>query len=154
MGKKTQAKKPEKTKKNYSRETASNLRSNLARWKHFMGDPEKCLDPTSCGGLLVVDGRWELADPKFAPSKGQTKDMARLESCHVHERTLLFYQHAHVHVTANPNVMTAEQATASLPETWRTRKVCHAAIGRTIPIDYGCFRCTCRQHAKYGFCEH
>jgi hypothetical protein len=154
VGKKTQVKKPEKTNKIYSDGTACNLRSNLARWKRFMGDPEKCLAPDACDGLLVVDGRRELADPKFAPSKGQTKAMTPLESCHVCEKTLLFYQHACVHVTANPNVLTAEQATASMPESWRTRKICHATIGRAIPIDFGCFRCTCRQHAKHGFCEH
>ena len=151
---KTQVKKPEKTNKIYGDGTACNLRSNLARWKRFMADPEKYLAPDAYDGLLVVDGRRELADPKFVPSRGQTKVMTALESYHVYEKTLLFYQHAYVHVTANPNVLTAEQATTSMPESWRTRKVCHATIGLTIPVDFGCFRCTCRQHAKYGFCEH
>ena len=44
-GKKTQVKKPENTKKIYSRETASNLRSNFLRWKRFMVDPENFSDP-------------------------------------------------------------------------------------------------------------
>jgi hypothetical protein len=153
-GTKTQVKKPEKTNKFYRDGTACNLRSNLARWKRFMADPEKYLAPDAYDGLLVVDGRRELADPKFVPSRGQTKVMTALESYHVYEKTLLFYQHAYVHVTANPNVLTAEQATTSMPESWRTRKVCHATIGLTIPVDFGCFRCTCRQYAKYGFCEH
>ena len=150
----TQVKKPEKTINIYSEGTACNLRSNLAIWKRFMKDPENFSDPHDYDGQLVVDGRRELADPSFAPSKGQTKPMTTQESYHVYEKTMLFYQHAYVHVTANPNVLTPEQATTCLPESWRFRKVCHATIGRTIPIDFGCFRCTCRQYAKYGFCEH
>jgi hypothetical protein len=70
-GNKTQVKKPEKTKNIYSREAASNLRSNFSRWKRFMVDPESFSDPTSYDRLLVVDGRRELADPKFASSSGR-----------------------------------------------------------------------------------
>ena len=153
-GGKTMVKKPEKKINIFPGGTAAHLRANCGRWKSFMSNPKDFLHPTTFDGMFVVDGRRELADPNFAPSRGPTTKMNALESYCVYEKSLLFYQHAYVHVTANPNVLSIEQAQASLPECWRSRKVYHAARGRSVPIDYGCFRCTCRQYAKCGFCEH
>ena len=153
-GARTKVKKPHKIHAFFKGGVASHLRANLVRWKTFMTNPSQYMDPNDYDGMLVVDGRRELANAEFAGLSVQTRLMTNLESYHVYERTLLFYQHAYVHVTANPAVITEEQATASLPESWRSKKVFHTVSGRCIPIDYGCFRCTCRQYAKYSFCEH
>lgn len=131
-----------------------NLQSNLTQWKKFDASPESFCPFDFYNGLQVVDARRDLADPNFLKKQHQTKIMNDVEAYLAYEKYMLFWQHAYVHVTANPNVLTGDEALQFLSESWRFKRLNHGAADKFAPVDFGAYRCTCRQFAKYAFCEH
>ena len=139
---------------NYKGGYANNLRNNLKEWKKFNEDPAAYCDYDFFTNNRVVEARRELADPQFLPNVSQTKKMTAVESHGAFEKSMLFWQHAYVHVTANRNVLLEDEACEHLRETWRFNRIDHGIANMFVPVDYGAYSCTCRQFAKYGFCEH
>jgi hypothetical protein len=139
---------------NYEGGHAKNLRSNLKAWKKFDHDPTACCDYDSFADSRVIEARRELADPQFLPNVSQTKKMTAAESHVAFEKTMLFWQHAYVRVTANRNVLLGDETCQTLQETWRFKRIHHGGASIFVPVDFGAYNCTCRQFAKYGFCEH
>ena len=133
---------------------ANNLRSNLKRWKQFDKDPTSYCDYDFFANSRVIEARRELADPQFLPNVSQTKTMTAAESHVAFEKYMLFWQHAYVRVTANRNVLLDDDSCESLQETWRFKRIHHGGASIFVPVDFGAYNCTCRQFAKYGFCEH
>jgi hypothetical protein len=80
--------------------------------------------------------------------------MSPVESYSAFEKCMFFWQHAYVRVTANKNVLLEEDACLYLRETWRFQRIKHGKGNMFVPVDFGAYSCTCRQFAKYGFCEH
>jgi hypothetical protein len=133
---------------------AKNLRNNLKEWEKFDACPGTYCDFEFFTGAPVVEARRELADPEFLPTVKQTKVMSPVESYSAFEKCMFFWQHAYVRVTANKNVLHEEDASQYLRETWRFQRIKHGIGNMFVPVDFGAYSCTCRQFAKYVFCEH
>jgi hypothetical protein len=138
----------------YSGGHAKNLRNNLKEWKKFDACPGTFCDFEFFTDVPVVEARRELADPEFLPTVKQTTVMSPVESYSAFEKSMFFWQHAYVRVTANKNVLQEDDACLYLRETWRFQKIKHGKGNMFVPVDFGAYSCTCRQYAKYAFCEH